>query len=264
MLCATKGECSNRLSPPLANLAPLPTSPGQHLPPASRKSFEIVSLKDQHVPTPGRASNTRLKSPPGARHPQLCTQSLPQPSTAELFCFLCWFSSHGSLQKSLPPSPVCPAQGTATSKAVFASTHGSSITHPWQGLPGLPAVLWGWCRGECCQKHPLFELLVNTACRTASVSLNRHLRSPAVACLQWGQTGTGGWGCLGSCSNSENIHLRLCGLRADDSLSRRKKSNPPLEGVSRLSQPTQQAPVLQESGQTAQETLFGFSAKAYF
>lgn len=91
MLCATKGEYSNRLSPPLANLAPLPTSPGQHLPPASRKSFEIVSLKDQHVPTPGRASNTRLKSPPGARHPQLCTQSLPQPSTAELFCFLCWF-----------------------------------------------------------------------------------------------------------------------------------------------------------------------------
>lgn len=56
----------------------------------------------------------------------------------------------------------------------------TSITQPWQGLR---AVLWDWCRGECCQKYPLFELLVNTACRRSSGFLNRPLRSPAAACL---------------------------------------------------------------------------------
>lgn len=84
----------------------------------------------------------------------------------------------------------------------------------------------------------------------------------------WGWTGTGGWGCLGSCSNNENICLGLCGLRGDDSPSRRGRA---LDGKAippwRESPDSQPAPAgpsaVRVRPVTAQETLFGFSAKAY-
>lgn len=42
--------------------------------------------------------------------------------------------------------------------------------------------------------------------------------------------GTGGWGCLGSCSNSENMHLGLCGPRRRWFAEQKDKRNPPLGG----------------------------------
>lgn len=50
------------------------------------------------------------------------------------------------------------------------------------------------------------------------------------------------WGCLGSCSNNENMHLGLCGLRGNDSLSRRRKAIPAWRESPDSPSPPQQAP----------------------